>query len=215
MDLSGGLTLVSHLRMEGKYRCRAISHGHDKHDAIIFEWNSGQALVYHDVRKFGSMELVETAALKQLKSIAQLGPDADEAESVLQALMANRSRQRTIKAILLDQTVVAGIGNIYADELLWAAKIHPETPMHQLSLGQCQTLAEETQRIMQAAMADGGSSINTYESLNGQQGRYQDKLKVYARYAQPCERCGMPLSKIKVAGRGTHYCAHCQPLIHE
>lgn len=207
------LTMISHLRMEGKYQVRDQKSDFDKHVHIIFELANGQYLGYRDVRKFGRMEVVPRANELTTKGIAKLGPEPLTPQYTYDSLVSGLQRKKkNIKAVLLDQQVVSGLGNIYVDEVLWLAKIHPEQPANQLTDEQLQALYPAISDEIQTAIAAGGTTIRSYVDATGQKGQFQLQLKVYDQEGQPCQRCGTVIEKIRVAGRGTHYCPNCQRL---
>ena len=211
IHLDNGYTIISHLRMEGKYRISADPSAIDKHSHAIFSLDNGQKLIYNDVRKFGRMQLWNTDDLANNKSIAKLGPEPLSKEFTFANLKPRIVRHRKdIKTVLLDQTVMSGLGNIYVDEILWKVKIHPETPADHLSDLDIQNIIEASKTEMQNAIAAGGSTIRSYLDANGHKGNMQNSLKVYGKEKTPCPRCGTEIVKIKVGGRGTHFCPHCQ-----
>ena len=210
--------MISHLRMEGKYQLLSPSESGElprrtKHNHVIFHLESGKKLCYLDVRKFGRMSLVPKGEEFEHKSLAKLGPEPTAADFDLTEMQAFLTRRKkAIKGVLLDQQIVVGIGNIYADEVLHQAKIHPVTPANQLTDEEEMRMHEAILFIMNDAINSGGTTIRTYENAFGDVGMYQDKLQVYGKNGQPCTTCGTEIEKIKVAGRGTHYCPVCQPV---
>ncbi|NVY96889.1 bifunctional DNA-formamidopyrimidine glycosylase/DNA-(apurinic or apyrimidinic site) lyase [Lactobacillus sp. DCY120] len=208
-----GWTMVSHLRMEGRYQLRAEKSEFDKHVHVIFSLSNGQYLAYRDVRKFGKMQLVPRGSELNLKSIAALGPEPLTPEYTSEALRAGLSeRRKSIKATLLDQHVVSGLGNIYADEVLWQSRINPQEPANNLSATQLTTLYQAINTEIKRAIDAGGTTVHSYVNADGQKGTFQGQLQVYQHTGEACPRCGNSIAKIKVAGRGTHYCPVCQPL---
>lgn len=203
--------LISHLRMEGKYFLKSKEERVDKHTHVIFRFNDQMELRYNDVRKFGRMQLVPIGEEHQTKSILKLGPEPIEGQlftnDMKQFLM---NKTKAIKTILLDQTLVAGIGNIYADEILFDAGIHPTRPGKTLSTFEIEVLRQSIINIMQEAIKYGGSTIRTYHNMLGEDGTYQDYHKVYGKKNESCSRCKTMIEKIQLNGRGTHYCPHCQ-----
>ncbi len=209
--LSGHLTLVSHLRMEGKYRLTSQATPKGKHDHVEFVFVDGSALRYNDVRKFGRMQLVPTGQERALTGINKLGPDALTAAFTTKYLVAAlHKKKKNIKSTLLDQTVVSGLGNIYADEVLWRAKIHPLSWANSIPASRLRILHDEIVRLLKAAIAAGGTTVHSYLDATGRTGGFQPQLKVYGHAEEPCERCQRPLVKIKVNARGTTFCPHCQ-----
>ncbi|BCA85954.1 formamidopyrimidine-DNA glycosylase [Enterococcus saigonensis] len=208
--------LISHLRMEGKYEFfSAQTHAVvTKHTHVIFHFTDGSQLQYRDVRKFGRMELVLKGEAKRFKSIAQLGPEpTPETFKLAQFKRDLAKTKREIKPALLDQKMVTGLGNIYVDEVLWLAKIHPMQPCDTLSESEIKRLRLAIIDVLKRAVAAGGTTVRTYLNALGEAGKFQLSLNVYGRTGQPCPRCQTPIEKIKVAQRGTHLCPHCQKLI--
>ena len=210
--------LISHLRMEGKYQIVEPEKDgrlprRDKHMHILFHLKSGRKLIYHDVRKFGRMSLVEKGTEFTHKSLMKLGPEPTREDFQLEEMQEFlKRRKKAIKGVLLDQQMVVGLGNIYADEVLFHAKIHPLTPANTLTDAEEIRLHEATIEIMTNAIKSGGTTIRTYLNAFGDAGSYQNQLKVYGKNGEACPNCGTEILKIKVAGRGTHFCPVCQPL---
>lgn len=209
----GDLTIVSHLRMEGKYRLITADAPREKHEHLQFIFTDGSALRYDDVRKFGRLQLVETGTERIVTGIKHLGPEAlspEFTEDYFAKALKNKTKK--IKNLLLDQTVVAGLGNIYVDEVLWQAKINPVAESKDLTKQQVQDLYEAINSTIKEAIKLGGTTIHSFLNAEGQAGGYQDRLEVYGRAGEDCLRCGGKLVKIKVNGRGTTYCPNCQRL---
>lgn len=203
--------LVSHLRMEGKYRWTAEDEPLDKHTHVIFTFTDGSQLRYRDVRKFGTMHVYEKGEELCHPPLGHLGPEplSDDFDAgVLQAVFQKTTR--IVKAVLLDQTVVCGLGNIYVDEALFRAGIHPQAPANALTVAQMATLASKIRETLSEAVDMGGSSVRSYLNGLGEMGMFQQRLYVYGRTGEPCKRCGAPIEKMRAAGRGTHYCPRCQ-----
>ena len=210
--------MISHLRMEGKYQLMEPEADgrlprRSKHMHVIFYLKSGRKLVYHDIRKFGRMSLVKKGSEFEHKSLAKLGPEPTTEDFKLEDMQEFLTRRtKAIKGVLLDQQMVVGLGNIYADEVLFLAKVHPITPANRLTDAEEIRIHEATIQIMSNAIKSGGTTIRTYQNAFGDEGSYQNHLKVYGKNGEPCPNCGNEIEKIKVAGRGTHYCPVCQPL---
>ena len=208
--LTGGV-LVSHLRMEGKYLFYPEEVPERKHAHVFFEMTDGGTLVYEDVRKFGTMELLKKDHLDAYFTARKLGPEPTEADFLLPSFAAALSRsKKPIKPYLLEQTLVVGLGNIYVDEALWRARIHPARPADSLKPAEVRRLREQIIEVLQLGIEKRGSTIRTYRNALGEDGTMQDFLQVYGKTGQPCARCGSPIEKIKLGGRGTHLCPHCQ-----
>jgi formamidopyrimidine-DNA glycosylase len=206
-------SMVSHLRMEGKYGVHPKEEPYDKHTHVIFTFTDGSELRYRDVRKFGTMHLfAKGEEFKQLP-LLHLGPEPLSEDFTVEGLRAKLARtNRKIKPVLLDQTVVVGIGNIYVDESLFRSGIHPERMASSLSLQEIETMHAEIIATLGEAVEKGGSTIRSYINSQGQIGMFQLELNVYGRKGENCKTCGTPLEKLVVAGRGTHICPSCQPL---
>ncbi len=228
IDLSSGYTLVTHLKMTGQLvfdskqehfgaghpNDSLVAHLPDKSTHVTLELTDGSSLFFNDQRKFGWMRLVPTVAVDELPFMVKVGPEPLELAftwQVLQQRLARRARSN-IKAALLDQTVLAGVGNIYADESLWSAKIHPSTLVGALSAEQIQELHKELIAVLQLSIDQGGSSNHTYVDAEGNRGSYMKFANVFRREGLPCPRCGRIIEKLRVAGRGTHICPKCQKL---
>jgi len=204
-------TLVSHLRMEGQYRLAEAAEPMLPHTHVIFHFTDGSELRYRDVRQFGTMDLVVRPE-DWPQGLRTLGPEPfDETLDVRAFHGALQRRHAPIKAVLLDQTVLAGLGNIYVDEALFAARIHPERPANRMTRKQADVLLACIRDVLQRAIDAGGSSIKTYVNGYGRHGGFQMELNVYSREGEPCRNCGFPIDKSRVAGRGTHFCRKCQP----
>ncbi|ALB29191.1 DNA-formamidopyrimidine glycosylase [Companilactobacillus heilongjiangensis] len=211
IHLDNGYTIISHLRMEGRYKISADPSAIDKHSHAIFTLDNGQKMIYNDVRKFGRMQLWNTDDLENNKSIQKLGPEPLSAAFTFNNLKPRIMRHRKdIKTVLLDQSVMSGLGNIYVDEVLWKVKIHPETPADHLNDTDIQNIIEVSNGEMEKAIASGGSTVRSYVDATGHKGNMQNSLKVYGKEGTPCPRCGTDIEKIKVGGRGTHFCPKCQ-----
>ena len=203
--------LISHLRMEGKYLFYPDAVPERKHAHVFFQTTDGGTLVYEDVRKFGTMELLRKDQLEAYFAARKLGPEPTEADFLLSPFAAALGRsKKPIKPYLLEQTLVVGLGNIYVDEALWRARIHPVRPAASLKPAEVKRLREQIIEVLQLGIEKRGSTIRTYRNALGEDGTMQDFLQVYGKTGQPCARCGSPIEKIKLGGRGTHLCPHCQ-----
>jgi formamidopyrimidine-DNA glycosylase len=206
------LELVAHLRMTGRliyYSDSAIAQA--KHTSVIFGFGSAGDLRFEDVRKFATLDLVKIGEYEQIKGLAKLGvePLAEEfTVQFLQEITVNRSA--TIKGILLDQSKIAGLGNIYADESLFLAKIHPERTGNSLQKKELKRLHQAIQKVLGLAIEGQGTTLRDYRTGFGQEGSFQNELQVYGKKGEKCPRCGVDLEHKKVAGRTSHYCPTCQ-----
>lgn len=207
--------LVSHLRMEGKYEYfpSAKTAIQDKHTHVIFQMQDGSQLQYRDVRKFGRMALVPKNQSSEYKGIKQLGPEPLSHDFDKIAFQeALKKKTMAIKPLLLNQKIVVGLGNIYVDEALWLASIHPERLASSLTERETSLLYESIIAVLGQAVEAGGTTIRTYANALGEAGTFQVSLQVYGQTGQPCARCKTPIQKIKVAQRGTHFCPTCQKI---
>lgn len=205
--------MVSHLRMEGKYEFFSETTPLNKHSHVRFIFTDGSELIYNDVRKFGRMSLVKKNAGLLYKGIQQLGPEpTDEDFDLVEFAKRLKKAHTMIKPLLLNQKIVAGLGNIYVDEVLWLSKIHPEQPANTLKSEEIKVLHQAIIAVITKAKEAGGTTIRTYLNALGEAGHFQQELNVYGQTGTPCPRCGTPIAKMKVAQRGTHYCPHCQQL---
>ncbi|MEK3890425.1 DNA-formamidopyrimidine glycosylase [Bacillus sp. FSL K6-3431] len=209
--LSDDYALVSHLRMEGNYSVRHENDPEEKHTHIVFHFVDGTELRYRDVRKFGTMHLFTKGTEHTELPLAKLGPEPF-AEEFTQLYFKEKlmKTDRMIKAVLLDQTIVTGLGNIYVDEALFRSNIHPERRAKSLTDQEIKLLREQAGATLVESIEAGGSSVNTYMNSHGEIGTYQERLLVYGKKGEGCKVCGIPLEKIRVAGRGTHFCPNCQ-----
>lgn len=227
IDLSSGYSLIIHLKMTGQLVFRgdqSFGAGHpsdslvgdlpDRATRVIFTFDDTSRLYFNDQRKFGWIRLVPTAEVQNIDFIKTLGPEPlDEDLSWQQFRMCFQRRKRSsIKAALLDQTIVAGVGNIYADESLWGSKIHPAIPVSDMTDAQFRRLLSSLRDVLKLSIEKGGSSDKNYVNAKGQRGSYLGFARVFRREGQPCSRCGTSIVKIRVAGRGTHLCPQCQKL---
>lgn len=204
--------LISHLRMEGKYFYRKAKEDIDKHTHIIFHFSDNTELHYNDVRKFGTMFLKPINDVFLGEPLEKLGVEPFSEGFTKSYLRQKLKNKRTIKACLLDQCIVVGLGNIYVNEVLFLAKIHPERLSSSLSDEEIELIITATQEVLKKAIELGGTTIRSYYSDDHITGRFQNELLVHGRKGQKCLNCGNLIDKIKVAGRGTYFCPHCQKL---
>lgn len=205
-----GCWLVCHLRMTGKLLVRGEMKEAGKHDHVLFYLDDGCILLYEDVRRFGGFVLSETSPYLSVP-LSKLGPEplteAFEEEGFYQSC---RNRNRPIKSHLLDQGVVAGIGNIYADEILFRAGVRPRKSAARITRAEAATLVTATKVVLEEAVQAGGSTIRDYVDSDNRRGAFQLKHQVYGRAGEPCRRCGSVLKSVTVGGRSSVYCPHCQ-----
>ncbi len=186
----------------------------DRSTRVTLEFTDGSALFFNDQRKFGWMKLLPTLEVPNIDFMKKVGPEPLEADFTSAAFASRFTRRpnTSIKAALLDQTVVAGVGNIYADESLWGAKIHPKRLVATITPHEFHQLYGELRSVMNLAIEKGGSTDKNYVNAEGKRGSYMDFARVFRREGQACPRCGAIIIKTKVAGRGTHICPSCQTM---
>ena len=206
-----GRVLLVHLRMTGSfYVAPPGSLPDDPHRRAVITLEDGSDVGYRDMRRFGTWLLLEPDETEPYLE-ARVGEEPLEQGFSARELVTKLSRRRApVKAVLLDQRVFAGMGNIYADEALWRARIHPLRPANEIAPEELRRLARGARDALRMGIARQGSTISTYRQPDGAPGRMQHEFKVYGRAGEPCDRCGMPIEKIRVAGRGTSYCPGCQ-----
>lgn len=225
IDLDNAYSLLIHLKMTGQLVFRGdqvFGAGHptdsligklpDKSTRVSLEFADGSRLFFNDQRKFGWVKLYPTIEIPNIDFMKKVGPEPLE-PSFTPEIFTQRIRRRaktTIKAALLDQTVLAGVGNIYADESLWGAKIHPETRVAAVTDAKLKTLFKELIDVLNLSIEKGGSTDRNYVNAEGKKGSYISFARVFRREGKPCPRCGTEIIKTRVAGRGTHICPHCQ-----
>jgi formamidopyrimidine-DNA glycosylase len=208
-----GRSLLIHLRMTGSLRhVPGTAAGDDPYVRAVVRLDDGSDVTYRDVRRFGTWLLAEPGELAPYLR-ERLGGEPLERTFGARWLEGRLSGRRApVKAALLDQRTIAGLGNIYADEALWRARIHPLRPAGGLDSEELKRVAAAVKAALRAGIRRQGASLRDYAQPDGRRGRMQDAFKVYGRADEPCERCGTPIEKIRVGGRGTWYCPRCQPL---
>ncbi|MCL1839960.1 bifunctional DNA-formamidopyrimidine glycosylase/DNA-(apurinic or apyrimidinic site) lyase [Candidatus Saccharibacteria bacterium] len=224
VKLDGGWNLMVHLRMTGQLvyvgnKRFAAGHPTDdfflempgKHTRVIFEFEDDSRLYFNDQRKFGFVKVMDDAGLEKDAFLMKLGPEPWDMESREFFERLGRRKKTSIKAAILDQSVIAGVGNIYADEGLWRAGIFPGRLVKGVTESEVKELLKGVCEVMDKSIESGGSSMKNYVRADGTKGNYLEKFaKVFGREGEKCERCGGIIKKIRVAGRGTHYCPRCQ-----
>lgn len=227
IDLTSDYTLVVHLKMTGQLVFRAegvaFGAGHpndsligelpDRSTRVVLDFTDGSHLFFNDQRKFGWMKLYPTVEVPNINFMQKVGPEPLEDDFTADIFYDRLQRRKntTIKAAILDQTVLAGVGNIYADEGLWGAKIHPSTRVKDVSKNEIKDLWREIREVMTLAIEKGGSTDRNYVNAEGKKGSYMDFARAFRREGQPCPRHpDVMIEKIRVAGRGTHICPVCQ-----
>ncbi|MBQ8293540.1 MAG: DNA-formamidopyrimidine glycosylase [Bacilli bacterium] len=207
------VSLISHLRMEGKYFIKTVDDPIEKHEHIVFEFEDGTSLRYHDTRKFGIMTIVKSVDIQDImkyKGIVKLGPEANVSTDFEGLYNKLKTKNMPVKTLLLDQENLAGLGNIYVDEVLFKSKIHPLTLGKDLILDQVKLILDNSREILKYAIECGGTTIRSYTSSLGVTGRFQINLMVHTKVGQPCINCGTTIEKTVVGGRGTYICPSCQ-----
>ena len=231
IELSSGYSLVIHLKMTGQLlfrdnqnKSKNFAGGHpsdsflsvlpDNHTRVELIFTDSTTLFFNDMRKFGWIKLLPTTELKEEKFIAKLGPEPLIGNPTPEYLKRiSRHPKSLVKAALLNQEIVAGIGNIYADEALWGAMIHPKTRVENLSKKQLEDILNAAIEVMSFSINKGGSTDRNYLNAKGEKGSYLTFANVFRKEGKPCPRCGHVIEKIRVAGRGTHICSNCQQLV--
>ena len=201
--------LISHLRMEGKYFIKKPQEALNKHDHIIISLNTKEELRYNDTRKFGKMYLVKKDEL-ELTPLSKLGLEPWDESLTTKYLKEKLNKNKAIKTLLLDQSIITGIGNIYADEILFLSKLNPEKKGNKLTNKNLEDIIINTKKVLEKAIAAGGTTIHSYASVDGITGRFQQELLVHNQKYKPCPNCNKEILKIVVNGRGTYYCPKCQ-----
>ena len=207
--LTNELVLLVHRRMSGNLRLIAANDEEDRYSYVRINFTDGRALLYSDPRKFGHLALWRKEQLPDL--LAHLGPEPLEPSFTPTQLATIVGKSgRAIKAVLLDQSAIAGLGNIYADEALYMAFIHPQRPANSLTTDEIERLHNAIRTVLTIGIEHGGTTFGRHQGLFGEAGTNLDHLKAYHHTGMPCERCGTIMQRIVVAQRGTHICPHCQ-----
>lgn len=207
LRFDSGRALLSHLRMTGSF---GLKNGADPYTRAVVTLDDGRHIVYRDVRRFGTWRLLEPEAVEPYLSV-RLGVEPLEPRFTV-AWLAGRlaGRRAPIKAAILDQRTVAGLGNIYADEALWRARIHALRPAGELDPDEIRRLHRAIRVALRHGIARQGATLNDYRRPNGERGAMQHEFHVYGRGGEPCARCGTPIAKTRAGGRGTWFCPRCQ-----
>jgi formamidopyrimidine-DNA glycosylase len=208
VHLSGSEAVLAHLGMSGTFILRPLTAPLELHDHLRFLLSGGSALVFNDPRRFGLILLGNPESFGEL---AHMGPDPLSEEFTPAWLyQLTRGRKRPVKNLLMDQRLIAGIGNIYANEILFEAGVRPSRQARRVKLAELDLLFQATRRVLQEAIASGGSSISDYRDGGGQPGYFQLMFRVYDRHGEPCRRCGTAVRRVVHAGRSSFYCPSCQ-----
>ena len=208
----GHLTMVIHLRMTGQLLWYLKDHPPDKHTAACWRFHNlkGQLRLV-DMRTFATIDLVPTGSYGSISGLYNLGPEILSQEFSCSTIYEKLQKRRSsVKSALLDQRLLAGVGNIYADEALFRAKLNPLTPANQLTEADCQKLIAHLRAVLEDAIANHGTTFRNYVDGRGESGGFQNKLSVYGRKGEECPSCGTPIQRIVVVGRGSFFCPSCQ-----
>jgi formamidopyrimidine-DNA glycosylase len=212
LELDGTYILAVHLRMTGRLVYSSPDPPRDKHTHLVFYLNNGDELRFHDLRQFGTMNLMLIDDFAAFCSQKDLGPDALD-PALTKDLFEKRfqGRRGQIKKLLLDQSLVTGIGNIYANEILWRARIHPERTVESLASVDMDELYRAMRSVLQEAVAGRGTTLRDYVDGEGNPGSFQSQLAVHGREGEPCPECGKEIIRLKTGGRSSFVCPGCQP----
>ena len=210
LHLDGDAALVVHLRMTGRLRWREAGAAREKHTRVILFLDDGHELHFDDQRKFGRMYFVPDE-VGLMAVLARVGPEPLVEAFTRPALKRMLAGRRSmLKPLLLNQGFLAGLGNIYVDEALWRARLHPLRRSDTLTAAEIARLHEGIVAALRQGIANRGTTLADYQDLAGAQGTNQEELFVFRREGQPCPRCGTPIEKLRIGGRATHVCPHCQ-----
>lgn len=205
------IALISHLRMEGKYFIKDSSKSLKKHEHIVFNFTDGSSLRYHDVRKFGTMDIRKLNEIYTSLPISKLGYEPyDKLMNVKYLRGKLKNKGVAIKTCLLDQTIMTGLGNIYVDEVLFLSNLHPERIASSLNDNDYKNIIKNAESVLYKAIDLGGTTIRSYTSSLGVTGRFQNELNVHTKKGDHCPKCSTIIEKKKVNGRGSYYCPNCQ-----
>ena len=210
-EFASGRHLLVHLRMTGSFQHPAAVRA-DPHRRASITLDDGSEVAYRDIRRFGTWTVLEPGELHDYLAARIGGEPLERAFTTAAFRRALAGRRTPIKAALLDQRAVAGVGNIYADEALWRARIHPQRPAGELDADEVSALRRAVRKALELGIARRGATLRDYRDAGGSSGRMQLEFQVYGREGEPCPRCGTPIEKIRAAGRGTWFCPSCQQL---
>ena len=203
--------LLSHLRMECKYFFKSHDEDINKHEHVIFDLGNNEELRYMDTRKFGKMYLIKKDEIEDIGPLKELGLEPwDNNLDSSYLLNKYKNKKLPIKTVLLDQSIIVGIGNIYADEILFLSRINPLKASNLISEEECNNIIKYTREVLEKAIKLGGSTIRTYSSVDGVHGLFQNELLVHGKEKGNCPVCSEKIDNIRVGGRGTYYCPKCQ-----
>lgn len=202
--------IISHLRMEGKFYELNKNEPYTKYARVVYKLDNGHRLCFDDMRCFGIMKLSIESNYKKEKELAKLGPEPFDVKDINAIYKANKNKKGPIKSALLDQSIIAGLGNIYVDEVLYLSNIHPHTPTNLVSLKEWQKIIDNSVKVLNEAIKSGGSTIRSYHPGKGIDGSFQLQLHAYGKEGEKCPLCGSIMRKTKTGGRGTTFCPKCQ-----
>lgn len=210
-ELGSGDALIIHRGMTGSLLLRHPQEPAESHVRLAFVLDDGMELRFNDPRKFGKVYVMDGTGGERPLPWARMGPEPLNGAFTVEGLkLALSSRTALIKPLLLNQEVVAGLGNIYVDEALFAAQIHPQRRAHTLSDEEIGRVYQAIRAVLAAAIEGRGTTFSSYTDIEGRAGSHQSALQVFQRTGAPCPRCGVPIMRLVVGGRGTHVCPHCQ-----
>jgi len=225
IELSGGKTMLLHQRLTGhlllgkwerkngtwEANSEVLNKKVNGYIHLVFYLDNGQMLALSDLRKFATVEVWDSEELEEADRLQELGPEPlSEGFDLAAFKKALKGRRAAVKKILMDQKVVVGIGNIYSDEILWKAEVHPLTPVNELSDDQLRRILKAIKGTLREALEKRGTSSSDYRDIYGEKGHYHKELKAYHQHGEACPRCGEIIERIKVGGRSAHFCPKCQ-----
>lgn len=211
IKIGSSRVLVIHLRMTGRLVYTEEDNPRDQYTHVIFHLDNGGELRFHDVRKFGTMHLLSLEEVETFPSLCSLGPDALDPGLTRDAFKKRlKGRRGQIKKLLLDQSFVTGIGNIYANEILWKARVHPERPVDSLGSREQGMIYQAMREVLALAIEHHGTTLRDYVDGEGNPGGFQAMLAVHGREGEPCPSCGKPVVRSKIGGRSAYFCPLCQ-----
>jgi formamidopyrimidine-DNA glycosylase len=210
LDFSGGLTLIIHLKMTGQLLFGPAAAPADKHTHLVISFRpSDGELRFRDIRKFGFIRGVRTDRADRTREVRDLGPEPLTLD--LPSFLARfRGRRGRLKSLLLNQKIIAGVGNIYADEILFRSDLDPRVDVSRLSRRRLERLWSSLHTVLNEAISFKGTTVRDFRDGEGLEGLFQNRLLVYGREGEPCPRCGASIKRIRVSGRSTHFCPRCQ-----
>lgn len=208
-ELSNNEVMIFHLRLEGKFKIYSNINLVEKHDYVTFTLGNGKVIAFYDHRKFATIHIWEKSVYLDKPPLSSVGPTPFDIDG--DSLFKKIHKKATpIKTVLLDQTIISGLGNIYVNEVLWESKINPARPTKLVTIEEINKILLSSRRILDLAISMGGSTISTFTILNESEGGYQKHLKVHLRKGLECESCKNKIEKMVVGGRGTYFCPVCQ-----